>query len=841
MSQYDEEEGQIQTEEVEEGNENENEEINEKENEEIVSNTVIESLINRSKRLEEENQQLKEDIEKISSSGKGGALDYYTNLRKQIFYNIEDLNKKIKDFNSNKIIEDKKTKKELDYINGQLNAATEANRQLKDQLMSLQNNIEDNDNLLKKEENVELKNLPNNDKIEELDDHINALTSEITKNNYLIKDQKDTINELQELLDNQTKSLNEELSNMKTKYHNLLGSSKITEDYFDKEFNEKTEEFKKDMEDNIYQLIKKLLYSNDDLQKKNIEKYNLKEKCENDIDVKNNEIIELKNNIKNIQVNYELLYKLVIDQLNKYNDNYSKFKSNFFHREKDFINVSNYYKDMMNQYNKPLLDQDNPNNKLENEYHENASKVINLHQENDSLNLEIENTKKSRFTQSSEIRKEISSNISNNDNKLSNLIKKQKELAQKIRKFKTFYNDLTQKQQNIDKLSKDNKNSINENKIIENKIIKHLNDMGGDNDVDTLELKIKKLEQDSLYKDEAIKNYEEMFKEDMSEMEEQDEVRDDVLKRLKNQIEGLKSQIDKLQQTKLNMDNYYSNEIKELKNKMSNLINENKELRKIKQNEQNENDTKQQKIVDSWLKVFKEFKDCFNSINDVQNLITSFVNTNNNLLKIKDNQEEKELKKLRDEAASKEKQINELNELKIKEDNKYRNSIQDMIKTIQEKLKIFNELNNEKNNLVSEMGGNEEELSKINENKLNYGNNEIKGIEENKKKLTDLTELMKGQKLPEITELKNHIKELEEQIKNDDEKYMNEIQEIKVNCDEQLKIIKDREDYITKQTDIISNNLKSLANQNEKAVEALRQENQQLKSKNYTLSKRLGK
>ena len=84
----------------------------------------------------------------------------------------------------------------------------------------------------------------------------------------------------------------------------------------------------------------------------------------------------------------------------------------------------------------------------------------------------------------------------------------------------------------------------------------------------------------------------------------------------------------------------------------------------------------------------------------------------------------------------------------------------------------------------------------------------------------------------EIEDLKNHIKELEEQIK---------YEEIKNNCDGQLKIIKDREDYITKQTDIVSNNLKSLANQNEKAVEALRQENQQLKSKNYTLSKRLGK
>ena len=133
------------------------------------------------------------------------------------------------------------------------------------------------------------------------------------------------------------------------------------------------------------------------------------------------------------------------------------------------------------------------------------------------------------------------------------------------------------------------------------------------------------------------------------------------------------------------------------------------------------------------------------------------------------------------------------------------------------------------------------ELVKINENKLNYGNNEIAGIDENKKKLIDLIEIMKGQKLLEIENLKNQIKDLEEQIKNDDGKYMSQIQEIKFNCDEQLKIIKDREDYITKQTDIASNNLKSLANQNEKAVEALRQENQQLKSKNYTLSKRLGK
>ena len=52
---------------------------------------------------------------------------------------------------------------------------------------------------------------------------------------------------------------------------------------------------------------------------------------------------------------------------------------------------------MMSQYNKSLLDKENPNNKLENEYHENAFKVINLQQANDSLYLEIENLKKNNI------------------------------------------------------------------------------------------------------------------------------------------------------------------------------------------------------------------------------------------------------------------------------------------------------------------------------------------------------------------------------------------------------------------------------------------------------------
>ena len=841
MSQYEEEENQPQTEEIEEpeANEDQNEKETE-ENEQALNNTIVESLINRSKNLQEENAQLKSDIEKISASSKGSALEYFTSIRKEIFNNIEELNTQIKEFDKKKIAESKKTKRDMEYINGQLNEATELNQNLKEQLEALQNEIEYHDNMIKKEENVELKNLPNNERLEELDYQINSLNAEITKNDYIIKDQTELINELQETLETQTKELNEQYEDIKNKYHNLLGSSEITEDQLDKDFNEKTKEFKKNMENNIYILTKKLLNSNNDLSQKNLDKENFKQQCENQIEQKNIEINDLKNKIRTVQSNYELLYKLNIDELNKFGNNYAKFKQSFFNREKEYINVSNYYKNMMEQYNKPLLDEENPNNKLEKEYHEKASTVINLQQENDKLALDAENLKQKKYKESNQIRNEIANNVNNTDKKISELIKKEKELSTKIKKFSGLYNELTQRNTNIEKLSKENKHILNENKLMENKIFNHFNSMGGEDDVQALILKIKKLEEEGLYKDEVLTNYEEMFKEDLSDVEEdQEEVRDDVIRRLKNQVEGLKGQIDKLNQTKSNMDNYYTNQITDLKIKMRSIIDENNNLRDTNQIFENNLISQNQKSVDSWQKVFKDMKKQFNSQNDIQSLISAFNNTTNGLLKIKEFAEEKELKKLREEANEKEKQINDLKEIKNEGENKYRKNIQEMTQTIQEKLKIFNDLNNKKQTILNEFEKNLDEFSKINENKLNYSNNELENIDQNKNKLIELSQNMKGEKMKEIQGLKGQIKDLETQIKEQNEKYFDEIKDIKTNCDEQLKIIKDREDYITKQTDIVSNNLKSVANQNEKAVEALRQENQQLKNKNFTLSKKL--
>ena len=849
MEHYEEEEEQEhpQTEEVENEDaenvaENENEAENEEDAamEEEVKQKILENLYTRAKQLELENSRLKDDIQKINTYSQQSALEYYVSLRKDLFLKIEENNKKIKNFEKMQHNENKDIEKQLKYLESQLNEATELNKILKEQHQSILEEIENKKNQLKEDNNVQLTNLPNHSRIEELEYQINAINADITKKTYLIKDQKETIEELQEKLNNQTKELNDKLENSKNQYYGLLGTSEISEDNLDKAFKEKTEEFKKDMQKNIYQLTKKVLASKIDENKKCFEIFHDKTGYEKELNNKNEEIKKYKNDIQNIQTNYELLFKLCTDQLNKFNNNSSKFKNAYFNREKDFIKICNYYIDMLNQYNKPLLDNENPKNKIESEYHINVSKVIELQKKAESLINKINEIKQKRQEKNLLVKKQITDGIDDIDNKVKNIDTKQKELSVKTKKFSEFYNVVCRKQKKVDSLSKENKNLFNKNKDLTSQLNKYVSNINNENEIEDLKLKINKIEQDFLYKDEAIKNYEEMFRED-SENEEQDEVRDDVLKRLKLQVTGLKTQIDKLIQTKTHMDNYYSKEIDSLKDKLNSLVSENIELKNLSKNIEIESTTKQQNAIDLWLQEFKEFKECFNSPNEIQNLIKKFNNTIDNLKNVGEYKNEIELKKITSEVHLKEKQYKTIKENKDLEISKSKKKIENVQKQINEKVKFYDDLVNKREQLITDIGNLNNEVKKINEEKNNYNENELNSISEQKSKIQKIIDENNNQKIPLFAELRNKIKQLENEVKNKIENNLNNIKEIKGNSDEQLKIIKDREDYITKQTDIVSNNLKSVANQNERAVDALRQENQQLKDKNFTLSKKIMK
>ena len=78
----------------------------------------------------------------------------------------------------------------------------------------------------------------------------------------------------------------------------------------------------------------------------------------------------------------------------------------------------------------------------------------------------------------------------------------------------------------------------------------------GEKELNDLKEKLQKLEQEKIAKEESIAKYNKIFDDVIKSINNQDEVRRDLLKLLNGQITSYKSQIDKLLESKDNMQTY---------------------------------------------------------------------------------------------------------------------------------------------------------------------------------------------------------------------------------------------------------------------------------------------
>ena len=149
-------------------------------------------------------------------------------------------------------------------------------------------------------------------------------------------------------------------------------------------------------------------------------------------------------------------------------------------------------------------------------------------------------------------------------------------------------------------------------------------------------------------------------------------------------------------------------------------------------------------------------------------------------------------------------------------------------------LKIFEQRNNKINNIFDSSF--DEILIKYymlsynetDENNLNTFKDLYSIIDGNEKKTNQFEE-----------ELKNEIQFLEEKLKTNEESHSNNLQILNNHVNRQLNAIKDRENYIVKQSEQITDGLKKVAHQKQNAVDVLKIENQQLKDRNYIINTKL--
>ena len=813
----------------------------------------IESLMLQVKQLEDENQNLYSQIIQMGSKKNKQSLEYYVRLRKDLMAEKSKLVTKLSTLESEKALENQKISEKMAFLKKKLDELNNENKQLKSQIEQSKKEHEKKSNIVSKRK-VELKNEINEEQIKELENEASTLMNKLNEKESIQQSQKEKIEEIQMRLGNLQEIMGAKISDIQLQYNNVYSASKENEENFNKLYEDKTNNLKDNIQSNKYQLEKKLVQSKnliDNIQK---EKDILNNLYLSDVQIKETEINNLKNSLNNINNIYNSFAKLCGENNEKIKNNIKQMKEIYMDRENQMLEASKLYINSMNNYTGAIKEAGNNKNLIDSDLIENQVLTNKLQEKKKKLENEIKDLSNEKQEVIGDNIDTIKSKISSINENINNLTQKQNDFGTKIKKVNDFNIFLNKNNNIITSLT----NSIEKNKKNKETLQNKMNKLNiTDESIENLRNKLKKLEQDNASKDESIKKYEKMFEDVIQNFGEQEGIRTDVLKRLGKQISNYKAQIDKLLESKDNMENFYQNEIKTLKETTEFLTKENEELKKASQELDNES-LNNQKMNEICTQEYTTFKETLKSILDIGNKIPDFdksseeiKNTRNNLLsdellKTKENikLKNKEIKELkgsiyentnRSSIKSVKSQTSTLNKKKIQNGG---NELNQLIKNIKLKVTIYNSLVNKKKKEVDGLESHIKLIKDYNTFAKKSGENQELLCEENKIMTDEMINDFNGLNQLE-QELKGEVDFLNQKLISNRDNHENNLAIIQNNANSQLNSIKERESYIVKQSEQITDGLKKVANQKKEAVDILKIENQQLKNRNYIINTKL--
>ena len=809
----------------------------------------IETLMEQVKQLEAENQNLYSSILKFGSKKNKQSLEYYVRLRKDLMLEQSKLVQKLSELELEKAKENEDIEKKMNFLKGKISELNEENKTLKLKIEEGNKEHEKKNNIISKRK-VELKNEVDKNKIEKLENEVNNLINKLDEKEIMVQGQKEQIDNLQLKIENLNETMGAKISDIQLQYNNLYSASKQNEENFTKLYEDKENNLKDNIQSNKYQLEKKLVQSKNLIDNIQAETSILNNIHLSEMQKKETEINNLKNNLSNINRIYNAFVKLCGDNDEKIKNNIKQMKEIYMEREQQMMDSSKTYVNSMNNYGEAIKEAKNNKNLIDSDLIENQVLIGKLNEKKKKLENEINELSNLKQEIIGENIEGIKSKIKTIEDNIIGLNEKQNEFTTEIKKVNDFNiylkknnNIMNSLQQSIEKHKK-----IKEN--LQNKMTK-INI--GDDNLENLKNKLKTLQQENLAKDENIKKYEKMFEDVVKNVDMQEEIRTDVLKRLGRQISNYKAQIDKLLESKDNMESLYLNETKSLKETMEFLKQENEELKKESQTLENESEANQKnnELCNQEYKAFKEslklILDIGNKIPDFDKSVEEIKNTrtellNDEMVKTKENikLKNKEIKELKEYICDKtnrtsiKSQSNTLNKKKKVSENE----LGEIIKNIKLKVKIYNALVDRKQKEVNGLEENIKLIKDYNKFSKKCGENQELLCEENKIMTDEMINDLSG--LNEFEqELKGQVEFLNQKIISNKDNHENNVLIINNNTNQQLNNIKERESYIVKQSEQITDGLKKVANQKKNAVDLLKKENQHLKNRNYIINKKL--
>jgi hypothetical protein len=645
--------------------------------------SLINYLNEKLRILEIENNQLRTDI--LHKHSDKEVIEYYQRLRRELVEEIERFkgDRITLDLNYNNEIE--KLKQENKVINEQLERERQKNilairsdedlfstqfsgkspskryrnkyfpnegdgmSQFSEDVLQSSPNVGTNDSLFMKSVKKDKEGLYNhshNNIIEEnnLNNNLNSFLPIITEMEERIKKYEDLLAEKDKELENikfnkfddknkinrEMDEVKRECESWKQKYHSVLSCNKTMSDEFFEMVKKEKDVNSNQINDTIYDLEKKALY---------LEKTNKKfeddvkkvVKMSKDIEnVKQGEIDNLKNSIKLILENYETLHKSYNDNLNETIKQIDLLKQLYISREKEFVSLTSYYVDSLNDYTHPLNDVMNKESYvyLKDIYVKQVKEIDNLKKDIEKNINEYSKLKQDFLESKPKIRQRTEEAVKQYKERLKKISKTHMDIQNQLEVLNNFIGFFDEKFHFFNTLIEDKKNM----EVKYNHLEAHLKNL----DFETKEeeiIKIKdinyNLNKELEIKINTIKELEILVEKQSSALNRDKKqtvkyVSEDFVNKLKSENAVLTSQIFTLKKANNDIEKFYTEEINK---RLTTIKNKNKTIEELKTNiskMEKEVSGKKERIYNVWRLEFMDFRDKILTIANIRAMIEKF-------------------------------------------------------------------------------------------------------------------------------------------------------------------------------------------------------------------------
>lgn len=580
--------------------------------------------------------------------------------------------------------------------------------------------------------------------IDDLEERVKLLEKTIREKDADIMELNEVISTNEQIAARAQASLQMEINKWKEKYLLILATRKTISQEFS-ELNTKTiENIKQSMSKTTYDMESKILH----LEKMNI-KLNDDMKAmlaaDHDIDhQKVTQINNLKKDLKNLMDNYDDLYHNYEDSLQILTKQIDSIKQLYLSREQEFINLTTYYIETINEFTKPVTDIiSNPSNmkmleesliiqnKQTEEMRKTAEKYIKENSMIKSENFESKAIMRQKINDAMKFYDDTINNISDNhksiEEKLSKIIEFMEVFDDKfvffnslIEEKKTLTDKINELEISLRRASNDDQykellslreGNLKMSKELEAKVqlLKEMEEIQEaifanqtDNNLKSKSNKYNSISNnDNFAKRMSISIQGQLDSPKKKNYNKAKEVSFDTVMKMKAEIAILSSKIVELARSKEEIEGFYQEEIRKL---LANIEEKNETIDDLKSaltRNENEHFSKKETIFNLWMIEFKEFKENLISISDIKATIDKFRIEGGELKIQRDKLVSEEIYLLRQEIKTKDKSIIDLKSNYKKENTNLNEMLDQYKKGIDQRMNTLDQLIQMKNNEIN--------------------------------------------------------------------------------------------------------------------------------------------